>query len=89
VFDLSKRVIPIHLLDLVFPNFANLSADLAEYGAVKPYYFRHPLFFGCAVPVRRHEQSVNVPYSRPSAGDYTVLYIALSTHDWRSLYKCC
>jgi hypothetical protein len=70
-----------NLLGLVFSNFADLSVDHAEHGPVQPDHLRTPFIVDCEMPVRRCKQNFNISYERFSAGDYAVLYNALSTYD--------
>jgi hypothetical protein len=76
-----------NLLDLVFSKFFDLSVDHAEHGLVQPDHFHSPLIIDCTMPVRRFKQNFNIFYKRCSAGDYELLYNALSTYDWTWLYN--
>jgi hypothetical protein len=75
------------LLDFVFSNFADLSVDHAEYGPVQHDHFHPPFVTDGVIPVRHHKQNFNISYERYSAKDYVVLYNALSTYIWSSLYN--
>jgi hypothetical protein len=66
---------------------ADRSVDHAEYGLVQSDHFRPPFIIDCAMPIRRCKQNVNISYKSFSAGDHEVLYNALSTYDWSSLYN--
>jgi hypothetical protein len=70
-----------NLLDLVFSNFADLSFDHPEYGLVQPDHFHSPFVIGCTTPVVRSKQNCNISHKRFSAGDFAVLYNALSNYD--------
>jgi hypothetical protein len=61
------------------PNFADHSVDHAEYDPVQPDNFHPPLIIDCTMPVRRFKQNFNIFYKRFFAGDFAVLYNALST----------
>jgi hypothetical protein len=39
------------------------------------------------MPVRRFKQNFNIVYKILSAGDYAVVFNALSSYDWSSLYN--
>jgi hypothetical protein len=72
-----------NLLDLVFPNFADLSVDHPDNGLVQPDNFHPPLYND----VQRSKQNCNICYKRFSARNYAVLYNVLFNYDWSSVYN--
>jgi hypothetical protein len=74
-----------NLLDFVFSsNFADLSVDHAEYGL---NLIISVLFLSLIVQYQLDVLDCFISYKRFSAGNYAVLYNALSNYDWSSLYK--
>jgi hypothetical protein len=68
-------------------HLADLSVYYEEYGLFHPDDLHPPLITDCAMPVQRFTQHFEVSYQIFSAGDYAVLYIAVSTYVWSSLYS--
>jgi hypothetical protein len=68
-------------------NFVDLSVDHAEYGLVQPDHFHSPFIIDFTMPVGHYKHNCNISYKRFSAGDYAVLYNALSNYDRSSLYN--
>lgn len=76
-----------NLLDLVFSNFVDISLDHVQYGLVHPDPYHPPFIIDCSIPQRRNHHNSNTVYRRFPAGDYTLLYNTLLSHDWSSLYS--
>jgi hypothetical protein len=76
-----------NLLDFFSSNFADLSVDHATYCLVPPDHFHPPFIIDYDMPVRRYKQHFNASNKRFSAGDYAMLYNALSSYDSSALYN--
>jgi hypothetical protein len=70
----------VNLLDLIFLNFADFSINAAESGIVRVNHYHPRFIIDCIMPIRISKPTINIPFRRYSAGDYFVLYDALSNY---------
>jgi hypothetical protein len=82
-----EAVDSIKLLDLVFANFTDLKLVPVDSGLVTPDTYHPPFSIDVLLPHINNNLNSEFSYRIYSAGNSTLLYNILSTHDWSSVYE--
>jgi hypothetical protein len=72
-----------NLLDLIFSNVTDFSINYD----VHPDVYHPPFVTELKLPTRRSNMLSSISCRKYSSGDYLMLYNALSTYDWSSVYN--